>query len=547
MQSHSAFRRDEFRRADGEFPFVDLGGFPGAAYLRGNGRRSAPMAELEGKGPVVAVARVETRQLLKTMHWYDGFVVALANPGFIIASLGYTIGSIGALGALAVWAGSMLIGVLQNKVYTEPATMFPDRSGGIAIYAYEGWRRRFSFAGPMAAIGYWAGWTAVLSIFGLTIGSLMQAQWFASSTWTVNAGIQLSLPRVIAIVAILGVWVTNTLGMRPTKIMGYLTGGLLMVPLLLFTVLPFFIGGYHGSLLSFGLFGAGGSVWGIIRLTIAWLYLNGWSAYGVEVCATFAPEYHDTKRDTELALNRSAIFSMLVYTLLPLGLGGRMSTADIGKNPLTFYVTVLQQEVGPASGVIVVFIIASFVLAMNSATMDGARCLYGLSRSGMIIKWFDKINRFNVPSRGMDVDMVVNILAVLFLPSTVAILAASNLGYFICVVLALSGIVLLRRDRPDWPRPIKLGKGWIWTAGVLAGVNAVLLVIGSVSFSLTGYGGWKEFFIGIALVLVGCGFYAYRRVVEDKKPLRWSDPPTPEELAAGVAAHAEPVAVAVES
>jgi amino acid transporter len=500
------------------------------------------MTEIEATG---AVARIDTHQLLKTMHWYDGFVVALANPGFIIASLGYTIGSIGALGALLVWAGSMVIGVLQNKIFTEPATMFPDRSGGVAIYAYEGWRSRFSLAGPMAAIGYWAGWTAVLSIFGLTIGSLVQAQWFPTATWAFEHTIHFDLPRVIAIVVIVAVWVTNTLGMRPTKIVGYLTGGLLMVPLLLFTILPFFIGGYSGSHLSFGLFGVGGSTWGIIRLTLTWLYLNGWSAYGVEVCATFAPEYHDTKRDTALALRRSAVFSLLVYTLLPLGLGGTMTQAAIGKSPLTFYVTVLQKEVGSASGIVVAFIVASFVLAMNTATMDGARALYGLSRSGMIIRGFDKINRFHVPSRGMDVDLVVNILAVLFLPSTVAILAASNLGYFVCIVFALSGVVLLRKDRPDWPRPIKLGRGWIVTAGVLAVFNLLLLVIGSVSFGLTGYGGWAEFFVGIGLVVAGCLMYAYRRVVQDGKPLRLSEPPTEEELATGMAAHEVPVAAEV--
>ena len=495
------------------------------------------MAALDDKGAAAAVARVDTRQLLKTMHWYDGFVVALANPGFIISSLGYTMGSIGALGALAVWAGSMVIGVLQNKIFTEPATMFPDRSGGIAIYAYEGWRRRFSLAGPMAAIGYWAGWTAVLSIFGLTIGSLVQAQWFSGATWSVNAGIHLDTIHVIAIAAILLVWTTNTLGMRPTKIMGYLTGGLLMVPLVLFMIVPFFLSTYHASNLSFGLFAAGGNAWGIFRLTVAWLYLNGWSAYGVEVCATFAPEYHDTKKDTAKALGRSAVFSLLVYTLLPLSLGGAISEKTIAANPLTFYVTILKQEVGPASGLIVAFMVASFVLAMNTATMDGARALFGLSRSGMIIKWFDKLNRFGVPSRGMDADMVVNILAVLFLPSTVAILAASNLGYFVCVVLALSGIVLLRIDRPNWPRPIKLARGWIVLAGVLAVLNAVFLVIGSVSFGLTGYGGWKEFFIGLALLAVGIGLYAYRRVVQDRQSLRWTEPPTDDELAAGLAAH----------
>ena len=36
----------------------------------------------------MAHAEVEERQLLKAMTWWDGFVVALANPGFLIAALG---------------------------------------------------------------------------------------------------------------------------------------------------------------------------------------------------------------------------------------------------------------------------------------------------------------------------------------------------------------------------------------------------------------------------------------------------------------------------
>ena len=31
----------------------------------------------------MAVAQVEERHLLKTLRWYDGFVIALANPGFL--------------------------------------------------------------------------------------------------------------------------------------------------------------------------------------------------------------------------------------------------------------------------------------------------------------------------------------------------------------------------------------------------------------------------------------------------------------------------------
>ena len=43
----------------------------------------------------VATAVVEEQQLLKTLRWYDGFVIALANPGFLLGSLGYSVGDLG--------------------------------------------------------------------------------------------------------------------------------------------------------------------------------------------------------------------------------------------------------------------------------------------------------------------------------------------------------------------------------------------------------------------------------------------------------------------
>ena len=39
----------------------------------------------------MAEAVVEERQLLKTLRWYDGFVICLANPGFLLGSLGYSV------------------------------------------------------------------------------------------------------------------------------------------------------------------------------------------------------------------------------------------------------------------------------------------------------------------------------------------------------------------------------------------------------------------------------------------------------------------------
>ncbi|TMJ93835.1 MAG: amino acid permease, partial [Actinobacteria bacterium] len=147
----------------------------------------------------MAEVAIPQRQLFKSMRWYDGFVVTMSIPGALFAGLGYTIGSVGAWGALALWAVSCAIGVLMNYMYAEMAAMFPDKPGGIALYAHEGWRRYFSLIGAIATFGYWFAWSSVLAIFGETIGYLVQAQWAPGQTWSVQVGsVAIGLPHVIA-------------------------------------------------------------------------------------------------------------------------------------------------------------------------------------------------------------------------------------------------------------------------------------------------------------------------------------------------------------
>ena len=83
----------------------------------------------------VAQATIEERQLLKSLRWYDGFVIALCNPGFLIGSLGFTLGTVGVEGSILLWGISAVIGLLQTWIYTESAAMFPDKTGGISLYA----------------------------------------------------------------------------------------------------------------------------------------------------------------------------------------------------------------------------------------------------------------------------------------------------------------------------------------------------------------------------------------------------------------------------
>ena len=136
------------------------------------------MAEAVAGDAGVGVAVVEERQLLKTLRWYDGFVICLANPGFMLGTLGWSVLDMGGWGAALIWGLTALIIIPVVVLYSELAAMFPHKSGGVAIYANEGWRKYTTLIGPVATFGYWIGWSVVLSFLGLFAGYFVRTAWF---------------------------------------------------------------------------------------------------------------------------------------------------------------------------------------------------------------------------------------------------------------------------------------------------------------------------------------------------------------------------------
>ncbi len=483
----------------------------------------------------MAQAVVEERHLVKTLRWYDGFVIALANPGFLLGSLGYSVGDLGGWGAVLLWSFTAAMIVPVMVLYSELAAMFPDKSGGFPLYANEGWRRYTTLVGPIATFGYWIGWSVVLSFLGLFCGQIAQAAWWPDEPfgtqpfggaegegYFTTGGVDIGLPHLIAIGLILCVWLFNVFGTRVGVTFNYLAGILLMIPLFCFMVLPFLNGDFNADNLTYKL-NDSGLAWGGWQLALVWIWLMIWSAGGVDTCATFAPEYKDTVRDTRKALLSAAIFSLIVYTFLPLGLVGGVGEETVA---LYDYVGALNQLVGTtATNFFVVVIIASFVISMNTATADGGRALYGISRDGLTIKQLGHLNRFKVPGFAMTLDMLINILFVLFIGNIFGILAASNIGYVLAHVFALSAYVLLRKDRPLWPRPIKLAGYWTYIAGVLCGMFIIFMIVGVGWFQTAagGYGGTKEKLIGFGILGASILLFFYRRIVQDKERIHWRE------------------------
>jgi len=494
----------------------------------------------------MATAQVEERELLKTISWFDGFVVALANPSFLITGLGGSVISLGGWGAVILWTTSVVIGALHNYIYSELAAAFPKLSGGIAIYAHEAWKRYLSLVGPLAAFGYWIGWSVVLSATGVVVGFLVQAQFYTSSAATSSSWnhsghilggsipLYFNFPIALTVAIIVIIWAFNVSGMRPAVWVGYVTGALLLIPLAVIMFLPYVTGDFHSSNLHNNI--DWGSTTGDtgLKLVIVWLYVMCWSSYGMECCATFAPEYHDTARDTPMALRTAAVFGVIVYGLLPLGAVGTYGDKNItGSNYLgNFYANTFHDIIGGGTGIAILLLCAGIVLAMNTATADGSRALYGIAQDDMTITWLGRLNRKHVPANAMTLDAVLNILLLFTFASDASgalqILIFSNLGYVFCHVMAMSGFLLLRRDRPDMARPIRVNQLWVAIAGVLFVFDLLLLIVGAWYAGLAyGTTGHKTLWVGLLVLGISLVLYVYRVIVQDKRPFQWRIPDAP--------------------
>lgn len=456
----------------------------------------------------------------RNLGWRDGFALALSIPVGGFALIGYDTGALGAWTAAMLWGISCVIALLQNYLFAELASMFPDKPGGIALYAYEGWRRHFAPAGPLAAMGYWAGWSFGLAVYSMIIGDLLNAQFFSHATWSFNDGfVQVGPGNLIAVASIVCVWLLNVFGVRPAVRLNKILGGIACAAIVVLMVGALATGHWHPHGLTWGTLGDPRQPWHGWQLALVYLYVMGWTAYATEIGATFSPEYRDQKKDTGRVLVSSALLTLVFLvggTITTTGVTGEKAVAN---DPVGYLAQAFHTVAGGGSSIMTLIIVGAIFVNMTSATADAGRALYGIANEGMIIKWFDHLNKDRMPSRAMTLDLFVNIGLVLFVGNTVGVLFASNLGYMLATLFAITGFLILRKDRPHWPRPVKRAPIWIPIAVVLALVNAFLIFLGVRYSGIAGYGGAKDALIGTGVLATSLVLWAYRRLVEDRQPL----------------------------
>jgi amino acid transporter len=452
----------------------------------------------------------------KVLTWTDGVGLALVMMGGLFSTVGYSIGAIGAWASMFLWAIGAIIAILANTIYSEMAAMFPKKSGGISMYAHEGWRRYFTPASALGTFGYWAGWSFVMSITGELVGTLVQAQWFSHTTWHVTIiNNKFGIAQVIALITIVASWLLNIFGIKVAAVINKVVNSALLGVLTIVAIGCYVGGQWHASNLSWHI--------GDWKVAIVWLYVIGWTIYGTEICATFAPEFKDTVRDTRRSIMSTSMVLLGIYVILPLGMAGSLGEKTISGNPISYSVNAWNQVFGGAGSIATVIIVASSLLTMVAASADASRSLRAASLGGLTLKQLANLSARGVPSRALTVDAAVNIVLVMLVASPLQILLASNLGYFICTALALASFLLLRKDQPDLHRPIRLGRIWTPIAWVLLAADLFMMVIGLLNPGLAGYGTTRDTVIGLGILAVSLALFFYRRLVQDRGPMVWQD------------------------
>lgn len=444
----------------------------------------------------------------KTLRWWDGVAITLSLPAALFVSLSPSIGALGTWAAIALWGVIAIAAALHNWIYSEMGAMFADKSGGIALYANEAWRSRLPSLGPLATYAYWFAWATAPAIWGLAIAQMLTTQFWPTATFTLPLGfMSLDTPQCVALAVALISWALSMIQLRFTMVLITAAGVLLMVPVVIFGTC--LLTGHGWSITSFTWrTGAGVPA---LRTVLAWLFVMGWSAYAVEAAASFIPEFRDTVADTRKALRVSALILVAVFLLTPLGLSGLVGEQRMAQDPNGFLQLGISLLFDGGATAITLVLIAGVLVLSVMGTADAGRALYQSSRDGLTVRQFGVLNGAGVPARAVTVQFAINVALVLFVGNPLAVIVAGNVGYILAHLLAVSGFVMLRRDRPLAERPIRLGPQWIKVAAVLAVFDALILIVGVTGAQITGYGGYKEIGIAVGMLAVSQILYWLRR------------------------------------
>jgi basic amino acid/polyamine antiporter, APA family len=435
---------------------------------------------------------------------------SMIGSGIFIVSqdIASSVGSGGWL--LVVWALSGLMTVACALSYGELAAMFP-QAGGQYVYLREAY-------GPLP--GFLYGWTLFLVIqsgsiaaVGVAFGKYLSVVVEA----TTGSGYGPGTVKAVGIVTIALLTALNTTGLRAGKLVQNAFTSVKALTLVVLVVLGLLYADRGAALFSGGLFearsiafpsGATAPLGGLALLLAAGAAMVG-SLFSSDAWnnATFvAGEVRDPQRSVGAALLLGTGVVIVLYLLV--------NVAYLATLPIERIATAPEQRVAaemmgtlfgtPGRVALSAAVLVSAFGCNNGLILSGARLVWAMAQDGLFFRAAGELGaKSRVPVKALVIQAIWSSLLVLS-GSYSEILDYVIFAALLFYILTLAGIFVLRRTRPDAPRPYR---AWGYPVVpvlyiLLALVIMVVLVVCKPAYTVR----------GLAIVAAGVPvFYLWRR------------------------------------
>jgi basic amino acid/polyamine antiporter, APA family len=346
-------------------------------------------------------------------------------------------GTLGAISLLWILGGAVaLAGALT---LAELATMYP-RAGGLYVYLREAY-------GPLPAFLF--GWTRLLLLQPALLGGI--AMVFAA-----YAGAFLPLTevetRIVAATVVVVLATANYRSLAYGAAVQNVSTVAKVVALLALATAAFLFGSRADGALAapeWTLTPVSWGAFGIALIAVMWTY-DGWADL-----TYMAGEVRDPARNLPRALIGGSILVIAVYMAMNAAYLWVLPVDEMAASTLVASDAASRIFGAAGASVVAALVMLSTFGALNGTLMSGPRVFYALARDGL---FFEKVARvhpvYKTPSAAIAFAAALGV-GYISVRTFEQLAESFILGLWPFHVLAVSAVFLLRRRRPDHPRPYR--------------------------------------------------------------------------------------------
>jgi len=240
-----------------------------------------------------------------------------------------------------------------------------------------------------------------------------------------------------------------------------------------------------------------GGVTGFFAALVAalWAY-DGWNNV-----AMVASEVHRPQRNLPLALIAGTLAVVAIYLLANLAYFYVLPASAVASTDRVASEMMRRILGAPGAGAVSIAAMISIFAALNGSLLSGSRVPFAMARDGFFFRPVAAVHpQYRTPS-----------VSILLLAAWASLLVLSGrydqlytyviFASAILYGMATAAVIVLRRKRPDLPRPYRtLGYPWVPSAFVL---GIVCLIVSTLRSSP------RESLLGLVFIALGLPFYSY--------------------------------------